>query len=305
MGFIPCWGGAQFFYTDAMSICFGVWACLLAKRAAEKRKNRYYWYAGLVWGIGFAIKATVAISMLAVLLTAIAASHWKEWKKLVLLVSAGFLIIYAGVECLWQLSPSQEMEEELGAPLEYWLALGIAGNGSFIDNNVFAAVCIDTPGKDAKREMARAYIKENMGESLSPKRLVEKARYNFASGHFGLTDFHDEPVNFAYKFFNMNDWTPAAGYTAMLTTGYFYAILILGALSCIFMLGRLKKGKTPPKVEFVTQLTIFGLILFLMIWEANNRQLYNHMPWFAMLGAFGLGGLFESKEQSHGSEEAP
>lgn len=36
------WGGVQYFYTDVMSICFGVWACLLAIKAA-KGIGRYYW----------------------------------------------------------------------------------------------------------------------------------------------------------------------------------------------------------------------------------------------------------------------
>lgn len=290
VGFIPCWGGTQNFYTDAMSICFSVWACLLAEKAL-KGTSRYSFYAGIVWGIGYAVKATAAISMLAVFIVWMAALKWKEWARLALLAFTGFLVVSLGVECLWRLSPSHEMEEEMAAPLEYWLALGIGGNGSYEDNEGFATICIDTPGKEAKREVARAYIRENMGESLHPKRLMGKVRYNFATGLFGLTNFHEHRVSIAYEFFN--DWGIYGGYTAMLTTGYFYALLIFGAFHCIIVLGRLKKGQAPQRLELIIQLTVFGLILFLMIWEANNRQLYNHMPWFAMMGALGLAGLFE------------
>lgn len=294
VGFIPCWGGTQYFYTDAMSICFGVWACLLTKKAFQGA-GRYYWYAGVVWGIGYAVKATVAISMLAVLAITLVALQWKEWKKLILLVLGGFLIVLGGVECLWHLSPSYEMEDEMAAPLEYWLALGISGEGSYVENEEFAEICIATPGREAKREVARAYIKENMKESLDLRRLSRKVRCNFATGFFGLPAFHERPGTFAYEFFS--DWGTYGGYVAMLTTGYFYAILALGAVSCICALCGLKKGKTSQMNELVTQLTVFGLIWFLMIWEANNRQLYNHMPWFAMMGAYGLVRLFEKENE--------
>ncbi|MCM1536426.1 MAG: glycosyltransferase family 39 protein [Clostridium sp.] len=293
VGFIPLWGGTQNFYTDTMSICFGIWACLLVERALRKKgSGRNYLYAGLLWGVGYAIKATTAISMLAVLLILLTAMKWKEWLRIFLAVVIGFLIVSGGVECLWQLSPGHKMEDELAAPLEYWLALGSAGDGSYLDNSEFADACIGTVGKEAKRELARTYIKEQ--ELFSPGHWKRKIRYNFATGLFGLIDFHDDPAGRGYDFFN--DWGTYGGYVAMLTTGYFFAILVLGAVSCCLVLRGIKRGQAPHMTELTAQLTIFGLILFLMMWEANNRQLYNHMPWLAMIGAFGLAGVFGRKE---------
>lgn len=95
-GFLPCWGGTQNFYTDTMSLCFGIWACLLCQKAFEKAGG-YGLAAGVVWGMGCSIKATVAISMAAVFLIVMTAMQWKQWLRLLLPVGAGFLLILGGV----------------------------------------------------------------------------------------------------------------------------------------------------------------------------------------------------------------
>lgn len=82
----------------------------------------------------------------------------------------------------------------------------------------------------------------------------------------------------------------------MITSGYFYTILILlicGAIKCL-------TGRLPLKDErlafyLIAQLTLFGLFIFLMLWEANNRQLYNHMPWLAAACAMSLNNLSKSR----------
>lgn len=39
-----------------------------------------------------------------------------------------------------------------------------------------------------------------------------------------------------------------------------------------------------PAAKVVADLSLFGMALFLMVWEANNRQLYNQIP-VIILGA--------------------
>jgi hypothetical protein len=190
------------------------------------------------------------------------------------------------------------MNEEYGAPVEYWLALGLVNNGSYLENSDFADICIDTPGMEAKKVIACQYIAENKDEMLDINRINRKIRYNFASGFMGLTDYQCLPVNFSYEFFN--DYGKYGGYTAMLATGYLYAIFIMGILGSFADLKALMKGAKVSSIEFVAQLTIFGLIVFLMLWEAENRQLYNHMPWFALLGACGIkhmSGMFAIRQK--------
>lgn len=179
------------------------------------------------------------------------------------------------------------MEDDYAAPLEYWIALGSVGNGGYGTNESFAIECLGTLGKDAKRVVAREHMAAHWEEIWSLPHWISKMRYNFASGNMGLSGFVSDSDSAVYELFN--DYGKYGGYMTMFTTGYFYALLIFGIMGCWSFLGGRIEDVVDWRVflEVVTALTVLGIILFLMLWEANNRQLYNHMPWFALLGAMG------------------
>lgn len=289
-GFVPLWGGTYNLYTDCISLCIGVWACYLL---AVSRKKKHSWLfvlaAGAVWGIGFAVKATVAVCLVAVVLIAILTENWKKWLRLTALILAGFLIAQVCVEGIWLQFPCSAMEDEYGAPFSYWFALGLCGDGSDPGNAEFAVRCLDAPGTEAKHQVAMEHIRDNLQELWNPDHLLQKARYNFASGSFGLPDFNRYNVNIMYEFFN--DYGIYGGYTIMYTSGYFYAILLFGILGSILSLVQGDSGKV--RLAALARMTVLGLVIFLMLFEANNRQLYNHMPWFALMGAFGCDSLWK------------
>ena len=60
-----------------------------------------------------------------------------------------------------------------------------------------------------------------------------------------------------------------------------YTVYLLGAATT---LRRLIKKREIHGVKAVADLSLLGIILFLMVWEANNRQLYNQLP-VIILGA--------------------
>lgn len=138
-------------------------------------------------------------------------------------------------------------------------------------------------GTENKHLVAMEHIKENISELWNPDHLIQKARYNFASGSMGLPDFNRHNVNIMYEFFN--DYGDYGGYFIMYTSGYFYAILLLGIINSILVF--IKGNSIEQRLATTTRMTVLGLVLFLMLFEANNRQLYNHMPWFALLGGLG------------------
>lgn len=41
---------------------------------------------------------------------------------------------------------------------------------------------------------------------------------------------------------------------------------------------RLFQKKAVPIMKVIADMTLLGIMIFLMIWEANNRQMYNQMP---------------------------
>lgn len=285
-GFLPLWGGTFNLYTDCVSLSLGIWACyVMSKGAISNHKVLCFMAAGALWGIGYAIKPTVIISLVAILIILLLTRHWKKTLQILLFVLIGFVVSQIGVEIIWNQFPCAELESELAAPIDFWLALGLCEDGSYAENAEFAIRCLDTPGLEAKKQIAREHISQNIQELWNLNHLVRKARHNFASGHMGLPDFNRYPVNFMYNIFN--DYGEYGGYAIMYSSGYFYAILAFGLLGSFLQLRDRKKGKRVSDLAVLGRLVVYGLIIFLMLFEANNRQLYNHMPWFALMGAMG------------------
>ena len=52
-----------------------------------------------------------------------------------------------------------------------------------------------------------------------------------------------------------------------------FGIMLIGAVGNLF-----RKGKQTCAPLMISELTFIGYFLFLMVWEANNRQLYNMLP---------------------------
>ena len=72
---------------------------------------------------------------------------------------------------------------------------------------------------------------------------------------------------------------------SMMMTAYMYTCYILIIACGVLMV--VKKQK----VDFlsgVSLITLFGIMLYLMLFEANNRQLYNHLPWIVLAASSGL-----------------
>lgn len=111
-------------------------------------------------------------------------------------------------------------------PLTYWLALGIHNNGSYPENVEFAVECMNTPGRQQKHELACSYISEHRADFWSVNHIVSKARYNFASGKMGASEFNQNSGTLMYEL--MNDYGKYGGYSTMITSGYFYALLLFG-----------------------------------------------------------------------------
>ena len=103
-----------------------------------------------------------------------------------------------------RLYPSYELEREYAAPMEYWIAIGLKGNGSYGENEDFAVECLNTSDADKRTSLARNLIKENLYELWNLNHLTSKTRYNFASGNMGLSDYNRYEVSPAYmcRFFN-------------------------------------------------------------------------------------------------------
>lgn len=285
----PILGQTKALYTDAMTFCLGIVAFYLWQEAdAGEHTGGKYWLrligAGILWGVGGALKPTVLISLVAVFLFICFFQKGSRWKNLVMLVPV--LLLVMGLGRYADGFSDEELVAEAGTPkFSYWIAIGLKGDGSFCQNEDYSYGLNSVYGMEEKENWTYQYIRKNLYEFINPEHIKNKAINNFANGCLGGSDFmyagDEQDILF--------DWVSQEGkffwYYSMICTGYFYFLLVLMIFSCV----QIWKNKDDicPGI-FVPMITMLGIMIYLMIFEANNRQLYNHMPWLVCVSVNGL-----------------
>lgn len=136
-----------------------------------------------------------------------------------------------------------------------------------------------------KTKYALQYIQENYRNFWDITHLVGKTRFNFASGTFGAANYTYYAINehnLLYELFSpWGKYYWRASQLCFCFTFSIYTVYFLGAMAT---LRHLIKWRELPVVKAIADLSLLGIILFLMVWEANNRQLYNQLP-VIILGA--------------------
>ena len=293
----PIWTSSNAFYTDQLSFGGGVIAGALLKYAretAEQAKLRGWLCvatAGIVWGVAISAKATAAIALVALLILG-ALSMGEGLKNLVSDRKKLFFWILPavtlGVTCAcfhWysRTYPSGADEYRLRMPPEYWIAMGLVGDGTYSDNAYLIKECNYSPNVDARRQLCRTIIRDNLPNLLDGDHMYKKTSVIFGSGDISPTSLqYPRNQGFLWELFYWEGeyyWK----YTCV-STGFFYAILLLLIAGCVVQAFHY----TPDDQMFLCYLTVFGLFLFLMMWEAQNKQLFNHIPWMTLAALYGM-----------------
>ena len=294
---LPTVGHTRVLYTDSLSLCFGILGFVIWLKADEREhKGAAYWSrlvgAGLVWGIGCALKLTVIICVIAVLVYLVLFRLGRDlWKNLVpVVLTVGIIGLTGAWTDAW---PDPELVDSIGTPrFSYWIAIGMKGGGEWVDCLDYMDEMMSLYGIEAREEFTRQFIRENAYEFLNPSHIISKAKVNFANGSLGSSDFM-----ISEKAGNDFVWEWVSQYGSyfwrynMICTSYFYFTLFMLIFSCVRECVR-KEPAGP--CTFVPLVTCLGMMVYLMIFEANNRQLYNEFMWFicgAVNGIAWLGGL--------------
>ncbi len=286
----PVWASTGSFYSDQLSFGGGIMAIALFLFGCSlhgKKRWPVFAAAGIVWGIGIVAKATAAVGVVAFVIAAVLAGKrgrrvWREILALILsmVLSMGVLMTVSGQY------PSKADEYRLKTPTEYWIAMGLMGNGTYADNAYLIKECNYSQNVDKRREFCREMIRENWKNLFDRGHLVDKASVIFGEGGISPTSHmypYEESLLWHFVYWEGDYYWQYA----CISTGFFYAVLFLTLAGTLF--GMFKKEQND--LVFMSYLTVFGVFLFLMLWEAQNKQLYNHIPWMTVTAVCGLESL--------------
>lgn len=288
---LPVVGHSRVLYTDSLSLCFGILGFVIWLKADQgEHKGALYWLklmgAGLVWGMGCALKPTVVICVIAVILFVVLFRRDRNiWKNFVMAALVAGIIGVTGSRVDAWLDP--ELVESIGQPrFSYWIAIGLKGGGDWMSGVDYVDEMMSLYGMEAREEYTRKYIRENAYEFWNPSHLAAKAKTNFASGSLGSSDFAGTEKagnDFVWEWLSQ-DGSCFWRYN-MICTSYFYFVLLMLMISCV---RECIRKESVHSCVFVPMVTSLGMMIYLMIFEANNRQLYNEFMWFVCGAVNGL-----------------
>lgn len=287
-------------YTDTLSVAFPVitlYFWLLMKENKDVSKKKYY--LSLVCmvvasSVGFFIKPVAAIVLVAIIIDSIFAN--KKMIKDILLIIVLFMVLIMSYNKLTAKYVLQdERKNDFEFPTTHWIMMGLGkpeseggtaiGYGSYSQKD--ADYTATSGNYEEKKEANVREIKErlrNYGLKGYLHFLYKKCEYIWNDGTYyclkliGWDTLNTTSTPYKYVLGEKSDYTEKFmtymnnALFILIVTGFFIDI----------------KKKKDNQISRILGISIVGIALFLMLWEARSRYIYFLIPVFCILGAMGL-----------------
>lgn len=288
---LPFYFIAPAFYTDALTMVFPVlilrlWLCAREQNSLYKRLGIFV-LIGLACAIGYGIKATVLIMLIAVVIEGILYADLKAWLPLAAVSAAivlGFSLALNGLICS---HIGKEQAENRRIPLSHWIMMGMKDNGKYNWWDYDFTKSFENP--EERAEAIRGVIAERLRENGFFGTLAlfnKKIDLVWNDGTYGLSDClgcPHEQNNFLHEFLIKTEGVPSEVYKHICTAvlAALYLLTLAACVSDSFFKGSCVRILAP-------RLALFGVFLFFLIWEARWRYFSNFIPIIMLCAITGL-----------------
>ena len=292
--FMPLYLAAAVLYTDTFSLPFVIFTLHFALKTADAKTLPGTLLqaaaCGLCAFIGCQIKMTVAIVLIAACIV------WLLSKKIghrlcAALLSGAILVLGTqglhGVMLRDVLDPA--MVAQHNTPTIHWVMMSIPtgdnpyGNQSR-DYNITWTMMEEGASREAVMDSIYSRMKDKIYTLRYPNRLLlAMLRKNASSqgdGTFGMTEMLDDgPVRENAVSQLVLEGRPHYAVYSAVCSGVWYAALMLAALAVYADIRRRDLRLAIPAVS------LLGMLLFLLLWEARSRYMFSFTPVLLLLAA--------------------
>ena len=281
---LPFYFAAPVFYTDFLSILFPVLAFYLFVRQQQDKTIPpvLYWAAvGLAAAVGMLVKFTVVIILLACLIWLLCSKQWKQAGLFTVVTGLTVIVVlYFFHSYIYANHLDRERANQQNMPYSHWIMMGLSETGTYNEPDLKFARFIADPAERVKA--INGAIKKR-AEQLGGEGIMalywEKGARVFGDGTFELDHFLQyDPAekNTLHTFLLQGDQNYPA--YQFLCGSVFLAVLLLCLIYAWYAFLTILRGRKRIKGCMVPQMCMFGLLLFLMMWEANSRYIINFLP---------------------------
>jgi hypothetical protein len=286
--FLPFYLYSQFAYTDTPSMLLIVcMACVYIqyRQSDDSKLKHYLLFAviGVLSALIYQIKIMGLIVTIAIMIDSCLSLNdlQKAKKGLISLVAFGLAFVccmgVTNVMANRTIPISEELSQKYEFPFTHWVMMGLGKSGGY--NQADVDYSISFGSYDEKVEGNIAEIKNRLSErgvhGTAKHLLVTKVARTWGNDHFAGADYvHRKPVypgTWMHDIFTLDG---EKGFVRDIYTGIYHIAMLLGILlACVFAL----KNKHDDPLLFA-RIALFGMTIFMIIWECNSRYLMTFAP---------------------------
>lgn len=298
--FLPFYLYAQIAYTDIPGMFALALMVYLYARVKKTQIQKEKWVClvlfGIVAGIGYSVKVTTVIFVIALFIEEFlnkkeSREKWKKFIICVLLTALPLAVTVKGLNLVVEhtIPISEELSDELEFPVTHWVMMGLAnGSGGYGVSDV--KYTEKQPNYEAKKQANIAKIRERIQEygaaGLIRHIFGEKLRYGWCKSALAGDFYGAKNPMRKTRTWELLSTNGKWHWVFQLYSWPYYAMIIIGMLfSGLFVFG---KGTEKSLVFSVGRLAMLGIFLFLSIWECNSRYLVCFLPVMVLVSADGL-----------------
>lgn len=290
-------------YTDSLGLIFPVLLFGCYGKAKQGEHRMLYMVLFLLLSVlGFRIKPQIFIICIAIFLVEFLRNLFRLRRKQMALCLLAAVSVIVGVKvediCLanWAEHSGFVLNAEEEISWTHFLMMGSnrESNGVYNDSDVEFSIAIKDP-KERKAENLRV-VKERIssyglggtGKHIAKKMLVNYGDGTFAFGNEGVFYMKDSELKNSYMAPKLRDFFLSKGrnYSKNAVIKQFVWIAVL-----LFSLGNLcliRKRSQEKEFMVVLMVSIIGLTLFEILFEARARYLYTYVPLFILIALKGM-----------------
>ena len=276
------------FYSDTLSMPFVIISFYYLIKYMDEKNIKHLIFAGILIGIGSTMKFTLIILLIAFLIVSFLCEkkNLKLLKNLIIIVVSCLIPIIL-LKIYISINFDEKKLDELSFPAVHWINMGLHGYGGFTPEDVKATKSQLTRKK--KMELNKKLIKKSIHNYYKNGELLtfylNKEVYIWGDGqYYVIQQLERQPIhNYKFKKYILN-YPENIYFEAFCQTQQILLLffITIGALFNKYL------DVSSRKVHLLSNISIFGLTMFLTIWEARSRYLVHYLPLIIISGLLGI-----------------
>ena len=287
------------FYTDTISMPFIPFALYiyfcLSETVSKKEKAILLCTLFVAIGFGIKLKYSVAIVIVAIFIDILLQ---KKTKTLLPFIFVTLLSFFAWNNIFNSFMYKNILDEEIAydaaTPFASWIMMSLQGDGTHNSGDNYFIWYFET--REEKNEHALLEIRARLEEHGAIGYVVflnQKSVRSFGSGNMDTSVFVAGSLDNETSFLAqcVSAYGKYYGYCDNIIQGY-HIVLFISVIAGAYMACRKKDSKM-----FSVHLCIFGLYLFLLLWEASQRYLMNYTSAYILACTYAMPQMFDYFEK--------